>query len=142
MKARLRDIAETLGVSISQVSRALANKNGVDPDIRGVILAEAKKRGYRNDSGKHKLEIAVVFRDVSATGILQLEELQRKLKRKNSRVVFLLPESCNFLESYQVDQVVALNLPRSDRMALQQKCNQLGLPVSALSTGDENEKIP
>lgn len=49
-KITLKVIAEKLGVSISTVSRALANKPGVSKELRNKIIATAKKLGYYPDA--------------------------------------------------------------------------------------------
>jgi LacI family transcriptional regulator len=45
-RARLKDIAESLGLSVNTVSRALAGKDAVREQTRAVIQAEAERLGY------------------------------------------------------------------------------------------------
>jgi LacI family transcriptional regulator len=45
-RARLKDIAEALGLSVNTVSRALAGKDAVSETTRMMIQAEAERRGY------------------------------------------------------------------------------------------------
>jgi LacI family transcriptional regulator len=45
-RARLKDIAETLGLSVNTVSRALAGKDAVSEHTRTLIQAEAERLGY------------------------------------------------------------------------------------------------
>jgi len=45
-RARLKDIAETLGLSVNTVSRALAGKDAVGEQTRTRIQAEAERLGY------------------------------------------------------------------------------------------------
>ncbi len=130
MKPRLRDIADALGISVSQVSRALSNKYGVSPDLRSAVLAEARKRDYRNESGRHFRKVAVVFHDTGEDAVARMEKLRGRLRRKKYRLLFLLPEGIDFLDSYRVDEVVAFELTPSDREALFRKCRALQLPVS------------
>ena len=59
-KILLKDIAEKLGVSVSQVSRALNNREYVAPEIRNQALQLAKQMNYRNASWRHKKNIAVL----------------------------------------------------------------------------------
>ena len=58
-KALLKDIAETLGISISQVSRALNHQGQVSNDTKNRVLRLAKKMNYRNFSHRHRKKIAV-----------------------------------------------------------------------------------
>ena len=59
-KILLKDIAETLGLSISQVSRALNHQGYVSGDTRNQVMRMAKKMKYRNLSNRHKKKIAVL----------------------------------------------------------------------------------
>jgi LacI family transcriptional regulator len=45
-RARLKDIADSLGLSVNTVSRALAGKDAVSPQTRARIQAEAERMGY------------------------------------------------------------------------------------------------
>jgi LacI family transcriptional regulator len=45
-RARLKDIAATLGLSVNTVSRALAGKDAVNEQTRALIQAEAERLGY------------------------------------------------------------------------------------------------
>ena len=47
MSVTIKDIAKSLGISYSSVSRALNNKSGVSKKTREMVLAEAKKCGYQ-----------------------------------------------------------------------------------------------
>lgn len=49
---KMRDLAEGLGLSLSTVSRALRNAEGVDVETRSRVLAEAARGGYRRGVGK------------------------------------------------------------------------------------------
>lgn len=130
MKPRLRDIADALGISVSQVSRALSNKYGVSPDLRNAVLAEARKRNYRNESGRHFQKVAVVFQSTDEKDIARMEKFRKYLKRKRSRVLFLFPDGISFLESYRVDQVIAFELPPPEYEKLLRKCGSLRIPLS------------
>ena len=49
----IKELAETLGISIGTVSRAVNNKPDVSPKTRALVLAAAKKYGYvANQSGQ------------------------------------------------------------------------------------------
>lgn len=59
-KTLLKDIAETLGLSISQVSRALNHQENVSGDTRNQVMRLAKKMKYRNLSCRHRKRFAVL----------------------------------------------------------------------------------
>ncbi len=59
-KILLKDIAETLGLSISQVSRALNHREYVSGDTRNQVMRMAKKMKYRNLSCRHRKRFAVL----------------------------------------------------------------------------------
>lgn len=129
MKPRLRDIADALGISVSQASRALSNKYGVAPDLRNAVLADARKRDYRNESGRHFQKVAVVFHDTDENAVARMDKFRNRLKRKQFRILFLFPEGISFLENYRVDKVIAFELTSSEREALFRKCRALQIPV-------------
>lgn len=45
-KVRMADIAQELGISVVSVSKGLAGKDGVSEEMRGKIIATAKRLGY------------------------------------------------------------------------------------------------
>ena len=59
-KTLLKDIAETLGLSISQVSRALNHQEYVSAETRNQVMRLAKKMKYRNLSFRHRKKFAVL----------------------------------------------------------------------------------
>ncbi|MBR6404982.1 MAG: LacI family DNA-binding transcriptional regulator [Lachnospiraceae bacterium] len=65
---RQADIAEALGISIVSVSKALAGKSGVGPDLRKKILEKAEEIGYTVPSAAGKknngnLTLALIFHE-------------------------------------------------------------------------------
>ena len=59
-KFLLKDIAKTLGLSISQVSRAMNHRERVSDETRTRVLRLVKKMKYRNRSWRHRMKIAVL----------------------------------------------------------------------------------
>ena len=59
-KALLKDIAETMGISVSQASRALNHQGRVSDDTRNQVMRLAKKMNYRNLSNRRRKRIAVL----------------------------------------------------------------------------------
>ena len=47
-RANQADIAERLGVSVSTVSRALANEIGISDAVRRDVQGMARRQGYRS----------------------------------------------------------------------------------------------
>ena len=65
---RQADIAEALGISIVSVSKALAGKSGVGPELRQKILQKAEEIGYSLPSAAEKrkdgnLTLALIFHE-------------------------------------------------------------------------------
>lgn len=126
MKPKLSDIAKRLGISVSQVSRALSNKNGVDPELRESILAEAVKIGYQNNSGKHASTLALVFHDMDADSIHRLNRLRKRFRRKKYKVFSLTLKSVDFLSQYRFDRVIGFELSDDDWSKLVSHCSKFG----------------
>src|SRR6185436_2272170 len=65
--AGIREMAETLGVSIGTVDRALHDRPGISPATRALVLELAEKLGYRPNlaarllSSRKQHRIAVLF---------------------------------------------------------------------------------
>ena len=59
-KTLLKDIAEKLGISNAQVSRALNHQKYVSSETKKQVLRLAKKMKYRNLSNRHRKRIAVL----------------------------------------------------------------------------------
>ena len=71
LKVTIKDIAKTVGVNVSTVSRALNGKSGVSDELRQKILQVAKQMGYSPDmtatglkKGRTKI-IGVLIPDIS-----------------------------------------------------------------------------
>ena len=62
---KLTDISGRLGLSVSTVSRALRNAEGVDTQTRSRVLAEAARAGYRG-AARQRLARGVKTRTVLA----------------------------------------------------------------------------
>ena len=55
-KATMKDIAQSVGVSINTVSRALSNKSDINKKTRDLIVETAEKLGYEYDTISRKIE--------------------------------------------------------------------------------------
>ena len=80
-KTLLKDIAETLGLSISQVSRALNHQEYVAGDTRNQVMRLAKKMKYRNLSCRHRKRFAVLTDYFSDFNVHILDQVLRESER-------------------------------------------------------------
>ena len=110
-KVKQSDIADKLGISVSQVSRALSNKHGVRDEIRLKVREEAAGSGYRNFSGKHRKTALLVFQNDSEESLAKMNLLMQRLQRRKYRVICLFAENTGFLNQYIADRILAFDLP-------------------------------
>ncbi|MBO4632012.1 MAG: LacI family DNA-binding transcriptional regulator [Lentisphaeria bacterium] len=80
-KALQKDIAETMGISISQVSRALNHQGRVSDDTRNRVLRLAKKMKYRNFSNRHRKRIAILADNFCNFNVRILEQFRLKSEK-------------------------------------------------------------
>ena len=80
-KTLLKDIAETLGLSISQVSRALNHQEYVAGDTRNQVMRLAKKMKYRNLSFRHRQKFAVLANTFCDFNVHILDQVLRESER-------------------------------------------------------------
>ena len=80
-KTLLKDIAETLGLSISQVSRALNHQEYVAGDTRNQVMRLAKKMKYRNLSCRHRKRFAVLVNSFCNFNVHILDQVLRESER-------------------------------------------------------------
>ena len=88
-KILLKDLAEELGISISQVSRALNQKADVSPHIRAKAVELARKMNYRNYSVRHRKTIAVILGWFSDFYDAILNEILKQSRKRGCRIVVI-----------------------------------------------------
>ncbi len=107
-KITMNDIARELGCSVAQVSRALAGKPKVAPEIRRQILELAQARNYRNCANCHVPKIAVLnnWYGEFSTGILNC--LIRLSRQRKFHFVSISIESMALLNEQNFDGAISI----------------------------------
>lgn len=102
-KILLKDIAEKLGVSVSQASRALNDREYVAPELRRKAVQLAKSLNYRNMSWKHRKRIAVIINSFSDFNINLLTEIRALAQKKQCDTAIIPIENINQLNDQIFD---------------------------------------
>lgn len=108
-KILLKDLAEELGISISQVSRALNQKADVAPEIRARALELARKRNYRNFSGKHRKAIAVILPRFNEFYGAILNEILIQGKKRGWKIVIIPSQNIELLNDQLFDGALMIS---------------------------------
>lgn len=107
-KTTLRDIAANLGISISQVSRALNRKPDVAPELREKVLALAKKLNYRNTSGKHTKTIGVLVPWFQFSFDAYVDEIIVQTRERKLHMAVFPRNDVPVLDSQLIDGAIAV----------------------------------
>lgn len=105
----LKDLASELGLSISQISRALNQKAYVTPEIRAKVLELAQKKNYRNLSGKHTKTIAVIVRKFADFNNSLLNELVRQTEKAGYQLVVVPHKNTDILKTKMFDGAIIIS---------------------------------
>ena len=108
----LSDIAKEIGVSVSQVSRALSNQERVSRELREKALECALRHNYRNTSIQHQLRVAVIYQQTK-TGLdlrIPLFSMQKAFKKSAFKSMLFSFENVDFLSEFIFDAILALNV--------------------------------
>ena len=108
-KILLKDLAEQLGISISQVSRALNQKADVAPEIRGRVLELARKLNYRNFSGKHRKAIAVILPRFNDFYDAILNQILLQGKKRSWKLVIIPSQNLELLNDQLFDGAIMIS---------------------------------
>lgn len=108
-KILLKDLADELGISISQVSRALNQKADVAPEIRTRVLELARRMNYRNFSGKHKKTIAVILGWFADFYDAILNEILEQSRKRGWRIVVVPYQNIELLNDQLFDGAVMIS---------------------------------
>lgn len=150
-KPSMRDIGKAVGVSAVTVSRAMAGKPGMSPDMRNRIMAKAEEMGYAypepvRPDGPSRLDIGVLvpeaFFGTNSFYAAMYKRLVQKLAEEGHFTLLELLESREeerlevpkLISGQRVSGLILLGQPSKEyyRMIAQQK-----LPVLFLDFYDE-----
>ena len=102
-KTLLKDIAGKLGVSVSQASRALNDREYVAPELRRKAVQLAKSMNYRNLSWKHRKRIAVLVNSFSNFNVDLLNEIRKEAQKIRCDIAIIPIENINQLSDQVYD---------------------------------------
>lgn len=107
----LQELSERLGISVSQISRALNHKGRVAPATRERILRAVREAGYRNRSSRHSGRFVLIpgiihdiYRDL-------IDGFQREIEARSGRLVLMDAAGAKLLDEFMVDAVIAVDAP-------------------------------
>ena len=104
----MKDLAAAAGVSVSQVSRALAGKPDVAPELRRRILELAREKNYRNCTAVHRRTVAVLAGRMDKFSSSLVNELLAVARQKGWRMVIVPHEHLEFLDDRLFDGAIGL----------------------------------
>lgn len=137
-KTLQRDIAEKLGVSISQVSRALNHREHVSDDIRIQALRLAKELNYHNASWRHKRNLAVVVSHFSDFNSHLLNRILIEARANDCSVSIVPCQDIDLLNDQMFDGAFSI----SQDSAQLKWCEKFRMPLVVLNQfGDPVERI-
>lgn len=118
----IKDIAKSLCISVSTVSRALTDDKNIRKETRDMVMAEAKRLGYKRNPVAMNLKmgrsntIGVIVPEMHTPYAAQvISGIQEILYRKNQKVVLAESdenaeqeyENLNMMEQFMVDGLIA-----------------------------------
>ena len=108
-KTLLKDIAETMGISISQVSRALSHQGRVSKDTRNQVMLLAKKMKYRNFSHRRRKRIAVLTANFGEFASHILDQIQLESERMKFSFYVTSAENLKTLDDRSFDGTLLIS---------------------------------
>ena len=137
-KTLLNDIAEKLGISNAQVSRALNHQKYVSDETRDRVLRLAKKMKYRNLSNRHRKRIAVLSSGLCDFTVHILRQFLFESERMNFSFQFIPLANINKLDERTFDGAVLIS--RSPEQI--KWCEKFKIPLVVINhCGDSLENI-
>lgn len=110
----LRDLAESEGISVSQVSRALRRQPGVAPEVRERLLRRAYEMNYRNCSSHHTNKIALLYDSINNfTSLLPI--LEKEIKARKWNMVLISSDNYEILSELFIDGIFFLGYNKLSR---------------------------
>lgn len=112
--ARLSDIAQTLGISKTTVSKALNNSTDISAETRARVFAEAERLGYSTRKSRirpHEKIVGVVCPEVTSRYYSQIvTSLNNNLLKKGYNTLLTLSAFSPEAERKQIEQLVSLKV--------------------------------
>lgn len=137
-KTLQKTIAERLGVSISQVSRALNHREHVSDEIRTQVLRLAKELNYHNASWRHKRNLAVLVSHFSDFNVHLLNRILIEARANNCSVSIMHYQDIDLLNDQMFDGAFSIS---HDPVQLKW-CEKFRMPLVVLNQfGDPVERI-
>ncbi len=115
MKTKLSDIATELGVSVSQVSRALSNQKRVSPELVKRVRSVAERLHYRNLSPVHRKTVAILCREFDMETVEEVRKRVRKLEAARNKVMVLYEDRASILDRFVFDSVIDMRTRPSEK---------------------------
>ncbi|MBZ2175876.1 LacI family transcriptional regulator [Schnuerera sp. xch1] len=144
MSVTIKDIAKSLGISYSSVSRALNNKPGVSSETRKRVIDEAKKMGYKpNDMARGLVKkqtntIGVIIPDIANSFFGEVTEGIIETANENGYTVFLCITNWNmeiekeYLRTLQQKRVDGIILKSSKDQEERRYKDEINVPYILL----------
>ncbi|MBS1369012.1 MAG: LacI family DNA-binding transcriptional regulator [Lentisphaeria bacterium] len=104
----MKDLAAAAGVSVSQVSRALGQKEDVAPELRQRIHELARAMNYRNCAQNRSRTVAVLCRSFGEFCSGLLNGLQREINGRGWRMAVIPFDSIGLLNDRLYDGAIGL----------------------------------
>ena len=108
-KIQLKDLADKLGISVSQVSRALNQRGSVAPEIRSRVVELARKMNYRNFSWRHTRKIAIIIERFADFDNNILNETLRICKKLSWQIVVIPRQNIELLNDQLYDGAIVIS---------------------------------
>jgi len=108
-RTRMKDLADAAGISISQVSRALAQKPDVAPEVREAVHRLAREMNYRNCAAVHRPTVALLVRYLGEFCSNLVNELIRSGRERGWQIVVVPAGELDFLNDRQFDGAVSVS---------------------------------
>ena len=137
-KTLQKNIAEKLGISVSQVSRALNHREYVSDEIRVQVLKLAAEMNYHNCSWRHKKRLAVLVNSFSDFNVHLLNQILIRAETEDCFISIIHGRDIEQLNDQMFDGAFAIS-----RDAAQLSWNEkFRMPLVILNQyGDPSERI-
>ena len=127
----LQELSERLGISVSQISRALNHKGRVAAATRERILQAAREAGYRNLSPRHFGRVVLIPGGIHDIYRGLIDGFQREVGARSGRLVLMDAAASDLLNEFMVDVVIAVDVPSAVLAELRQR--HPGVPIVTVS---------